>query len=107
MRKVVAFEAVSLDGYFTDVNGDMSWAHKQDPEWNAFVGGNASGGGALLFGRVTYELMASRALVPSRRRVETSRRRVGQGRRKSSRPSLVYCGDDATAASDPGSAGQP
>jgi len=58
MRRVTAFEAVSLDGYFADVNGDMSWAHKQDAEWNAFVGGNASGGGALLFGRVTYEMMA-------------------------------------------------
>jgi len=59
MRRVTAFEAVTLDGYFADVNGDMSWAHKQDAEWNAFVGGNASGGGSLLFGRVTYELMAS------------------------------------------------
>jgi len=59
MRKVIAFEAVSLDGYFADVNSDMSWAHKQDPEWTAFAGSNASGGGALLFGRVTYELMAS------------------------------------------------
>jgi len=58
MRKVIAFEAVSLDGYFADVNSDMSWAHKQDPEWTAFAGSNASGGGALLFGRVTYELMA-------------------------------------------------
>ena len=59
MRKVVAFEQVSLDGYFVDANGDMSWAHKQDAEWNAFAASNASGGGALLFGRVTYELMAS------------------------------------------------
>lgn len=59
MRRLAAFELVSLDGYFADVNGDMSWAHKQDPEWNAFVGGNASGGGALLFGRVTYQMMAS------------------------------------------------
>jgi dihydrofolate reductase len=59
MRKVIAFEAVSLDGYFTDANGDMSWAHKQDAEWNTFIGDNASGGGALLFGRVTYELMAN------------------------------------------------
>jgi len=59
MRKVVAFEQVSLDGYFADGNGDMSWAHKQDPEWNAFAARNASGEGALLFGRVTYELMAS------------------------------------------------
>jgi dihydrofolate reductase len=59
MRRLSVFEAVSLDGYFADVNSDISWAHKQDPEWNAFVGGNASAGGALLFGRVTYELMAS------------------------------------------------
>jgi dihydrofolate reductase/predicted enzyme related to lactoylglutathione lyase len=36
----------------------MSWAHKQDAEWNSFVEGNASGGGVLLFGRITYELMA-------------------------------------------------
>ncbi|HEY7686258.1 MAG TPA: dihydrofolate reductase family protein [Gemmatimonadales bacterium] len=59
MRRVVAFEQVSLDGYFADGSGDMNWAHKQDPEWNAFVASNASGEGALLFGRVTYELMAS------------------------------------------------
>jgi dihydrofolate reductase len=36
---------------------DMSWAHKQDAEWNAFVQGNASGEGQFLFGRTTYELM--------------------------------------------------
>jgi len=59
MRRVIAFEQVSLDGYFADVNGDISWAHKQDAEWNAFVGGNATGGGQLLFGRKTYELMVS------------------------------------------------
>ena len=59
MRKVIAFEHVSLDGFFVDGKGDMSWAHKQDPEWNTFAGSNASGDGALLFGRVTYEMMAS------------------------------------------------
>lgn len=59
MRRLIAFEQVSLDGYFVDANGDMSWAHKQDPEWNEFAASNASGDGALLFGRVTYELMAS------------------------------------------------
>lgn len=36
-----------------------SWAHKDDAEWNAFVADNAKGGGVLLFGRITYELMAS------------------------------------------------
>jgi dihydrofolate reductase len=59
MRKLIVFNNVTLDGYFTDANGDMSWAHKQDPEWKAFIQENAAGGGELLFGRITYELMAS------------------------------------------------
>ena len=68
MRKLVAFNNVTLDGYFADVNGDMSWAHRDDPEWNTFVAGNAKGGGELLFGRITYELMAS--YWPSRSALE-------------------------------------
>jgi dihydrofolate reductase len=59
MRRLVVFNHVSLDGYFVDAHGDMSWAHASDPEWNAFVEENAAGGGELLFGRVTYDLMAS------------------------------------------------
>lgn len=58
MRKVSVFENVSLDGFFVDATNDMSWAHKHDPEWDAFAAGNASGNGALLFGRVTYQMMA-------------------------------------------------
>ena len=61
MRRLISFTQVTLDGYFTGRNGDLSWAHEgqQDAEWNAFVAGNASGGGQLLFGRITYELMVS------------------------------------------------
>jgi dihydrofolate reductase len=59
MPKLISFTSISLDGYFTDPNGDMSWAHSQDPEWNAFVAGNASGGGRLVFGRVTYQMMVA------------------------------------------------
>jgi len=61
MRRLTVFNQVSLDGYFTDANGDMSFARKdnQDAEWNTFAASNAKGGGMLLFGRVTYELMAS------------------------------------------------
>jgi dihydrofolate reductase len=59
MTRVIVFNQVSLDGYFSDANGDASWAHKSDPEWNAFVAENASGGGTLAFGRITYEMMAS------------------------------------------------
>jgi dihydrofolate reductase len=58
MPKLSMFNSVSLDGYFTDLKNDMSWAHQRDPEWDEFVGGNASGKGRLLFGRVTYEMMA-------------------------------------------------
>jgi dihydrofolate reductase len=57
MQKLMAFNSVTLDGYFTDQNGDMSWAHKNDPEWNEFTAGNAGGDGTLLFGRVTYQMM--------------------------------------------------
>ncbi len=59
MRRLIVFNHVSLDGYFQDAHGDMSWAHTMDPdpEWNAFVEGNAKGGGVLVFGRITYELM--------------------------------------------------
>lgn len=59
MAKLVVYNSVSLDGFFTDAKGDMSWAHKRDPEWQVFIAENAAGGGRLLFGRVTYALMAS------------------------------------------------
>jgi dihydrofolate reductase len=58
MQKLVVFESVSLDGYFTDGAGSMNWAHKSDPEWNEFVSSNADGGGgSFVFGRKTYDDM--------------------------------------------------
>ena len=59
MRKLIVFNHISLDGYFTDAMGDMSFAQNSipDPEWDAFVAGNASSGGMLVFGRITYDLM--------------------------------------------------
>lgn len=61
MQRLIAFNSVTVDGYFTDRHGDMRWAYEvaPDAEFDAFVAGNASGGGQLLFGRVTYELMAA------------------------------------------------
>jgi dihydrofolate reductase len=62
MQKLIVFNHVTLDGYFTDANNEMRWAHRvsDDAEWNAFVAENASGGDAtLVFGRKTYDLMAS------------------------------------------------
>ena len=60
MRKLHCFIQVTLDGCFAGPNGELDWAHKapDDAEWNAFVAENAKDGGALLFGRKTYEMMA-------------------------------------------------
>jgi len=59
MRKLAVFESISIDGYFTDRNGDMNWAHagQQDAEFADWVSRNASAGGELLFGRKTYTMM--------------------------------------------------
>ncbi len=59
MKKLLVFESISIDGYFVDAHGDMSWAHagQEDPEFAEWVAGNASSGGELLFGRKTYQMM--------------------------------------------------
>jgi dihydrofolate reductase len=59
MRKLKVFNHISLDGYIADAQSDMSWAYadSDDAEWNAWAERNASGGGTLVFGRVTYDLM--------------------------------------------------
>ena len=32
MAELHVYNSVSLDGYFTDAQGEMGWAHKADPE---------------------------------------------------------------------------
>ncbi|MEP6833760.1 MAG: dihydrofolate reductase family protein [Gemmatimonas sp.] len=59
MRTLNVFNSVTLDGYFTGVDGDMNWAHKNDPEWIEFTQSNAKGDSVLLFGRKTYDMMKS------------------------------------------------
>ncbi len=57
MRTITVFNSVSLDGYIADAHGEMKFAQRDDPEWSAWTAENASAGGELLFGRVTYDLM--------------------------------------------------
>ena len=66
MRKLRVFESISVDGYFTDGNGDMSWAHAagDDLEFAEWVSANASSGGDLLLGRKTYEMMEAYWTTP-------------------------------------------
>jgi dihydrofolate reductase len=60
MQRLIVFNHVSIDGYFVDAQGGMSFAHRaaNNDEWNAFVSDNARGDAEFLFGRVTYEMMA-------------------------------------------------
>jgi dihydrofolate reductase len=81
MARLSVFNNVSLDGYFTDAHGDMSWAHReQDEEMREFVAGNAAAGGVLVFGRVTYQMMESFWTTPqARQAMPEVARRMNQG----------------------------
>ncbi len=57
MRRLLEFNMVSLDGYFEGPNHDISW-HNVDDEFNEYAVSMLDSVGLLLFGRVTYELMA-------------------------------------------------
>lgn len=56
-RKVILFNMVTLDGYMAGPGGNIDW-HNVDEEFNQFAIAQLDEVGALLFGRVTYELMA-------------------------------------------------
>ncbi|WP_260702876.1 dihydrofolate reductase family protein [Edaphobacter flagellatus] len=59
MRKLYAFLHLSADGYFTGPHGDLSWTrHDQDPEYKQFADDNARRESVLVFGRITYQMMA-------------------------------------------------
>lgn len=58
MRKVFLFDLITLDGYFEGTNQDISW-HNVDEEFQQFAIEQLSGISTILFGRVTYQMMAS------------------------------------------------
>ena len=58
MRKVIMFNMVTLDGYFEGPNHDIDW-HRTDEEFNDFSIEQIKTADSILFGRVTYQLMAS------------------------------------------------
>lgn len=58
MRKVFLFNMITLDGFFEGPNQDISWHHVDD-EFNEFAIEQLNEIGMLLFGRVTYQGMAS------------------------------------------------
>lgn len=58
MRKVDFFMLTSLDGYFEGPDKDITW-HNVDEEFNEFAIEQLNSVDTLIFGRVTYEMMAS------------------------------------------------
>ncbi len=58
MRKVILFNLMSLDGFFEGPNRNIEW-HNVDDEFNDFAMEQLSSTDGLIFGRVTYGLMAS------------------------------------------------
>jgi len=58
MRKLSSFTSITLDGYYKGTNEDISW-HMHEGEAAEFASASSQSGNALLFGRVTYEMMES------------------------------------------------
>jgi dihydrofolate reductase len=57
MGRLSVFNFVTLNGYFEGPKGDISW-HGHGAEENAYAADGLKSGSTLLFGRVTYEMMA-------------------------------------------------
>ena len=58
MQKLIAFNFVTMNGFFKGLNGDVSWAHG-DEENDSFAVEQSSSNATLVFGRITYDMMAS------------------------------------------------
>ena len=58
MGNIIVFNMISLDGFFEPQDKELDW-HNVDEEFNAFAYQQLNNADALLFGRVTYELMAN------------------------------------------------
>jgi dihydrofolate reductase len=58
MRKLISFMVVTLDGFYEGPNGEFDWPNV-DAEFNEFAISQINDIDTLLFGRVTYEGMAS------------------------------------------------
>jgi dihydrofolate reductase len=58
MGTLNAFNFITLNGFYKGANGDISWHKDNDPEKDAYAMEGLQSDSTLLFGRVTYELMA-------------------------------------------------
>lgn len=59
MRKLSVFNFITLNGFYKGINGDISWHKHGGEEEGEYSKEAANSGSTLLFGRVTYEMMAA------------------------------------------------
>ena len=64
MRKVIVSNMITLDGFLAGPDGDIDW-HIADADFNDYALDMFKSVDTLLFGRVTYQLMASYWPTPS------------------------------------------
>src|SRR5579872_7513135 len=57
MSKLILFNMMTLDGFFEGANKELDW-HQVDAEFNQFAVEQLDSADTLVFGRITYELMA-------------------------------------------------
>lgn len=57
MKKLSVFNFITLNGYYKSLQGDIGW-HQHGEEENAFSEENMKRENILVFGRLTYEMMA-------------------------------------------------
>jgi len=57
MAKLVAFNFISLDGYYKGADGDTSW-HRHGDEEHDYAINSMQQDSLLLYGRITYQMMA-------------------------------------------------
>lgn len=58
MGKLSSFQFITLNGFYKGPDNDISW-HRHGGEESAFAEEGAQSNSTLLFGRITYEMMAS------------------------------------------------
>src|SRR5450432_1450754 len=59
MRKLIVSAWMTLDGVFDADSMDVWWNPYNSEERAAYISASIGGSGALLFGRTTYEMLAS------------------------------------------------
>jgi dihydrofolate reductase len=58
MRKLTVFNFITLNGFYKGPDNDISW-HRHGAEETEYSEGSLRSDNILLFGRITYEMMAS------------------------------------------------